>query len=214
MIFLIIALALLALFAFSYFGKLKLHIVLHIGPENKYIALYLSAAFIPLNEYLFSIRKREGGLFRLKLYKKGALQDILELRDLIETVKRERPKRAKELTEILDMFLDKRKMEIETLAVKVHVGLEDAMQAAMLHGAVTSLLNTALAKLYRVKGIPKETKIGIVPYFDKQVFEVYADSLLSVKICYVLIAGVKILLEKSREKRSEKYRAVGKGQAA
>lgn len=206
MFFLVAALVLITLAILSYVLKLKLQFIVEISPGKKEMNLSLSVAGKRLAFYLIKLQSLEKGLFRLKYFKDSILQDIFELKDIVKTIKKkEKPKRSKEFAEILDLFLDKKKMVVEKLSLAIDIGLENAMAAAMLHGTVTSAVNAGLARLYHLKGVPNETNVHIRPCFDKRLFNLNFEAVLSVRLYIILFVWIKTRIKKAGEKNSPHF---------
>lgn len=203
MVYLIIALILIALIGLPYLLKLKLVLSLEVSRENKRLCLLLQINKISILKFTLVFKRYGKGMYSLKYYKKDKLMDTYELKDLFE--RKEKKKgivTLSDIIDVLDMFFDKRRIIIGKLSLNMDIGLEDAAATALLSGIVISIVNISLARLYSSQGIPKTAVINIKPYFGHIKFDFFLECILSIRLAYIIMAGIKIFLSFLRKKVS------------
>jgi len=89
----------------------------------------------------------------------------------------------------------KGKARVENFELMARLGTGDAAHTALLCGSLISLLHIALFYLQNNYHLGKK-EIGVTPVFEGEVFQLYFNCIIAIKLRYIIIAGIKKTAEK------------------
>lgn len=105
------------------------------------------------------------------------------------------------------------RLKIEKLDLKINIGIEDAILTSYLVAVISILIGIILPHLVKNKD-NREIKYIVEPMYNKTQFNMYLDSIISVKIVhiiYVLYYLAKKGKEKKRDERTSNRRTYAYG---
>ncbi len=203
MVFLIIAAIVIFIVLVTYFSKLALILDFEISRESKSLSLILRIYRINVHKLSLVFNRYGKGLYTLKYYKRDKLVKTYELKDIFEKrQKKKKPVGPRDIIDLLDMFFDKRRLVIDKLSLDIDIGLEDAAATALVSGIIVAAVNIALARIYFSQGIPKTAMVNVKPYFGQLEFRLLLECILSIRVAYIMMAGIRIFLLFVRKKVS------------
>ena len=99
-------------------------------------------------------------------------------------------------------ILKKLKLEIEKLNLKINIGIEDAVLTSFIVGIIASLIGIILPHLVKNRN-NKEIKYIVEPIYNKTQFNMYLDSIISIKIVHIIYILYQ-LVKKGKGEKNER----------
>ncbi len=90
------------------------------------------------------------------------------------------------------------KLEIESLKLKINMGIEDAIATSYLVAIIASILSIILPHLVKKEDI-KNIKYEINPIYNTLIFNLKLDSIINLKIVHIIYV-IYNLVKKGRDK--------------
>ncbi len=90
------------------------------------------------------------------------------------------------------------KLEIESLKLKINIGIEDAIATSYLVAIIASILSIILPHLVKKEDI-KNIKYEINPIYNTLIFNLKLDSIINLKIVHIIYV-IYNLVKKGRDK--------------
>lgn len=185
---------LILIIAITYVLKLRLSLDLQFCKEEKSLSLFLLLNKINVRKFVLIFYRYGKGQYIIKYLKNDKLVETWELKDLFEPQNKKKKKIGpKDIIDMLDMFLDKRRIILDKIELDMDIGLEDAAYTALLTGVIISSVNIALARVYSIRGIPAAASINVKPCFGLGRFNLFFECILSIRLAYIIVVGIKML---------------------
>lgn len=208
MVFLILGAIIILIIVLLNIIRCKIQIALKLTPQDKCIKIIIQIQQLAFIENLIAFHKNDDNQLEFKYYKNGELISSYLLREFIEQIKQKKSENEVNITNVLAYFLDKKKTIFERIAVYVDIGYEDAATTAILAGLLQAGLNIALIRLYALKGKPHAGSIKINPFFQKNILNLHAEAVFSIKLFYAILATIQIFFNISKQKKKNKQQKI------
>jgi len=95
----------------------------------------------------------------------------------------------------------KDRVRLERFIWHTFIGFDDAAETGIVAGAVWALKGIIMATFINNLKVTGPKDLRVITNFDRDILKTEIDCLISVWIGYVLVAGLKMLLKKRKEKR-------------
>jgi hypothetical protein len=200
----IFGLIVIVLFLLLYFMRFKVKINIRYSPQEKSAKSTLIVQQHAFSNYMLLLGKNDKNELKIDYFKNGSLIRSYLLKEFIDQVKRKKGESDLNITKMIDYFPYQNKMRLDELSIYIDLGCEDAAVTAILMGILKSGVNIALARLYDLKGVPSLVTVKLNPFFQKNIFNAQIETVLSMRLGYSVMAGVRILYTFLKERREEK----------
>jgi hypothetical protein len=200
----VFGLIVIALFLLLYLMRFKVKINIRYSPQEKSAKSTLIVQQHAFLNYMLLLGKNDKNELIIDYLKNGSLIRSYLLKEFIDQVKRKKGESDLNITKMVDYFPYQNKMRLDELSLYIDLGYEDAAVTAMLMGLLKSGVNIALTRLYDLKGVPRLVTVKLNPFFQKNIFNAQIETVLSMRLGYSVMAGVRILYTFLKERREEK----------
>lgn len=119
--------------------------------------------------------------------------DFINIRKKVE----ESIKITKKYKSLINYSIEK--INFNTVFWKTEVGFQDAAVTGMATGIINILKSNVFAIFNNSKNKPNSIHFKIIPHFKKQILNTYIHCIFTLKIGYIIIAGLKYLRIKYRK---------------